>query len=294
MIADKDITKRLLNEVWNRKFYYKQADDFIRKTFSAHGVFLEKLKSYSKKAQTILECGCGPATIIELICRKNQICYGIDISQSSINLAKERLKSKKNIKLSVGNIEKLSFPNNSFDLVYATAVFEHLAHPEKALLEMIRVTKKGGILIIMSPNFGSPFFPSFCFPNNFIARLKRCLVIIIKSHLYLLKKPNELDWNKVYPLALSKHKYQPDWDTMAEPYLQTLLIFIKNRHFNILENFSSVQMLNTKISSALPFGSLFIRIFNLSLRRLFFWIEKIRLAPYCYFGPDLFVVAKKM
>jgi SAM-dependent methyltransferase len=41
--------------------------------------------------------------------------------------------------------EQMSFPSGSFDIVYSRAVFEHLANPEKVLLEVDRVLRPGGV-----------------------------------------------------------------------------------------------------------------------------------------------------
>jgi SAM-dependent methyltransferase len=48
----------------------------------------------------------------------------------------------------VMSAEKLSFASASFDVVYALAVFQHLAHPELVLEEMSRVVRPGGVLYL--------------------------------------------------------------------------------------------------------------------------------------------------
>jgi ubiquinone/menaquinone biosynthesis C-methylase UbiE len=51
-----------------------------------------------------------------------------------------------------GDISKLPFPNQSFDLVTANMVFEHLQEPRTQLAEIFRVLRPGGRLIFHTPN----------------------------------------------------------------------------------------------------------------------------------------------
>lgn len=65
----------------------------------------------------------------------------------------------------VGDIHSLSshFPPASFDVVYCISVFEHLANPWKAVLEINKVLKPGGILFV----FTHPTFPEHASPWDF-------------------------------------------------------------------------------------------------------------------------------
>lgn len=65
----------------------------------------------------------------------------------------------------VGDIHDLSshFPAESFDAVYCVSVFEHLAMPWKAALEINKVMRPGGLLFI----FTHPTFPSHAQPWDF-------------------------------------------------------------------------------------------------------------------------------
>lgn len=49
------------------------------------------------------------------------------------------------------DIEKLTFPDNSFDLVITQDVFEHLRHPWRGFTEVRRVLKPGGVHIFTVP-----------------------------------------------------------------------------------------------------------------------------------------------
>ncbi len=59
------------------------------------------------------------------------------------------------------DIHRLPFGDDSFDLVLNQAVLEHVAHPEIATREMIRVCKEGGLILsevaFMQPLHGVPY-----------------------------------------------------------------------------------------------------------------------------------------
>ena len=93
------------------------------------------------KVSSILDVGCGEGfTLKKLeehkIGKKNE---GIDNSATAIKLGH---KIYPNLKLAEGDIYNLKYADSSFDMLICTEVLEHLDDPEKAVLEMKRVTKK--------------------------------------------------------------------------------------------------------------------------------------------------------
>lgn len=71
-----------------------------------------------------------------------------------IEMAEELIKTNKDksIKLEIGDVENLHFDNDSFDIIVACAIIEHVDDPRKMLSECYRVLRKNGILIITTPN----------------------------------------------------------------------------------------------------------------------------------------------
>ena len=63
----------------------------------------------------------------------------------------------KRINIKQGSIYKLPYRDNYFDFVICSEILEHLSDDKKALLEVERVLKPSGFLIITVPNYNFPF-----------------------------------------------------------------------------------------------------------------------------------------
>lgn len=280
--------KQLTKSFWIKKAYFVSARKATLDGFSKN-LGLQKLKEYSRRASEVLDCGCGDGTMIEMIWRPQASFWGVDISQKAVSHGQKRLKDKSNVHLQVGDLEKLEFPDERFDLVYTAYTLEHLDKPKRVIKEMIRVTRKNGYLILIGPNYGSPINPSPSSPPEGATLTSRAVKQFIKSHLYLFKKPNNLDWIKVEPLCLKKGRWQPDWDTVVEPYLQTLLFFLKKNGIRNIE--SKTHLVEGKEKEAVP-PTLKMRLLRLAKKTVEF-LEKLNIPPYKYFGPDFLVVGRK-
>lgn len=110
----------------------------------------------------VLEAGCGigAQTVILSKNSPNAQITSIDISEDSLNLAKERAAGEgvKNVEFCVENIFDLPFEDESFDHIFVCFVLEHLKEPVKALTCLRRVLKKGGTITVIEGDHGSCFF----------------------------------------------------------------------------------------------------------------------------------------
>lgn len=102
---------------------------------------------------SVLDVGCGEGfTLARLNKEKIGKSYeGIEYEESAVELAR-KLYPKLTFKQ--GDVYKLPYKTNSFDLVVCTEVLEHLAEPKKAYKELLRVSNK--YVLISVPN--EPFF----------------------------------------------------------------------------------------------------------------------------------------
>jgi SAM-dependent methyltransferase len=107
---------------------------------------------------TLLDCGCATGSItvgLAKVVAPGQVT-GVDISDIEIERAQARAAEAglPNICFTVGNIYQLDFPNNSFDALFSHNVLEHVAEPARALREMYRVLKPGGVVGIRDIDMG--------------------------------------------------------------------------------------------------------------------------------------------
>lgn len=102
---------------------------------------------------TVLDVGCGEGFTLARLHKEKigKTFEGIEYDQAAVDLG-NKLYPTLNIKH--GDIYKLPYRNNSFDLVVATEVLEHLENPKKAYRELLRVSRKYVLLSV--PN--EPFF----------------------------------------------------------------------------------------------------------------------------------------
>lgn len=123
-----------------------------RDLFEREQKSLEYIKQH-KAAKEILDVGCGDGLFMDklrdaLSDRKKVAIWGVDYSKYKLKKAEE-----KGHKVKWCDLEKgLPFEDNTFDVIYAAELIEHLYNPDFFLEECYRVLRKGGVVIISTPN----------------------------------------------------------------------------------------------------------------------------------------------
>ena len=106
----------------------------------------------------VLDVGCGSGVYLKEFFSMGFDCYGLDISQEMVEACGRLLGAEEHsdrIHLSRGEVEKLPFPDATFDLVICIGVLGYLLRDEKALAELKRVVKPGGYLLVNLTNMYS-------------------------------------------------------------------------------------------------------------------------------------------
>lgn len=98
----------------------------------------------------VLSVGCGPGNILRAISASQPTirATGIDISQTRIEQARKRSAGNPNIQFFCGNAIEMQFPRRTFDVVYMRMLLQYLSQKERAVAEMVRVTKPGGMVLL--------------------------------------------------------------------------------------------------------------------------------------------------
>ena len=106
----------------------------------------EKIKNLK-----ILDVGASTGIIDNILAKSFKEVIGTDIDKEAIVFAKKSFK-KKNLKFKVEDAMKLTFKDNSFDVVICTHVYEHVPNPKKLFSEIYRVLKPGGVCYLAAQN----------------------------------------------------------------------------------------------------------------------------------------------
>lgn len=98
----------------------------------------------------VLDCGCGSGGITLGLAQAVHpgSVIGIDVAKAEIERCQLQAIDKgiDNVRFEVANVYSLPFPDCSFDAAFAHNVLEHVSEPGRALNEMSRVLKPGGII----------------------------------------------------------------------------------------------------------------------------------------------------
>jgi ubiquinone/menaquinone biosynthesis C-methylase UbiE len=101
----------------------------------------------------VLEIGLGSASDFIRWARNGAKLSGRDLTEASVNLAKERLTLEGlTADVAVGDVESLEFESNSFDIVYSYGTIHHTPDTPAAVRELYRVARPGGTVRVMIYN----------------------------------------------------------------------------------------------------------------------------------------------
>lgn len=112
-------------------------------------IFYDNLYKDIPKESKILEIGIGTGELTKFVKEKNELSempasyIGIDSSPSMLSHVKD-----KDIEIITGDAHRLSFVDNSFDVVIMRGVLHYLENPQTVFNEIFRVLKSGGQFIL--------------------------------------------------------------------------------------------------------------------------------------------------
>ena len=115
---------------------------------------------------SLLDCGCGPGPLTMGLAEAVDPgrAVGIDIEPTMVEWAKRAAADRgiSGVEFRVADVYDLPFVDGEFDVVFSSAVIEHLSDPVRALAEMRRVTKPGGIVAVIKTDWSFPFIVPEC------------------------------------------------------------------------------------------------------------------------------------
>ncbi len=111
----------------------------------------ENINSLLPKRGRLLDFGCFKGNFCNFMKQKGWEVTGVDISKEAIDYGKNKL----GLDLYCGELEKVNFSKNSFDLITMWGVIEHLPDPRRIIGELKALLKHQGLMVIKTQSQNS-------------------------------------------------------------------------------------------------------------------------------------------
>ena len=243
-------------------------DSIVYRTLSGHlrkKWIVDSLRGFPRG--NLLDCGCNVGTLSRGW-QKGAV-FGIDISYAV--LKKGKILSSQTSYLQADLCDMKMFKKNSIDNAIACEVIEHLEAADRFLDDLYSVMKKGGLVLITSPNFTSVR------PGRVPLGILRSFGIEYgtrgKEYLHTAYKPTELAALALRSgfTILKRGSFEAElrgWlkpATMFRRYLETLCLHLapSSRILQLLmRGFNSLEINAFNILDTFNFGALLRRLFS--------------------------------
>lgn len=151
-----------------------------------------------QSAIRILDVGCGTGANLEMLANFGE-SEGVDVSDDALEFCKA-----KGLKVHKGLAEELPFEDESFDVVTALDVVEHLDDDISGLKEMNRVMKKSGRALIFVPAFMWLWGVQDDISNHRIRYTKRQIVERLEKSGFEIERATYANWTFFAPILAGR------------------------------------------------------------------------------------------
>lgn len=105
------------------------------------------VRQHAAENPRILDVGTADGLMLDIVCQATHpsLAVGIDLSWELLQT------NARKVPILMADAERLPFSASSFDAVIATAIIEHVPHPDKFVDEIRRVLKPNGVCVITTP-----------------------------------------------------------------------------------------------------------------------------------------------
>ncbi|GAB4011211.1 class I SAM-dependent methyltransferase [Nocardioides ultimimeridianus] len=115
------------------------------------------LLPHLRPTDTLLDVGAGPGTITADLAGHVAAVTATEVGPAELDLARTTAAERgvANIAFAEADVHTLHFDDDTFDVVHAHQVLQHVGDPVQALREMARVTKPGGIVAARDSDYAA-------------------------------------------------------------------------------------------------------------------------------------------
>jgi 2-polyprenyl-3-methyl-5-hydroxy-6-metoxy-1,4-benzoquinol methylase len=121
--------------------------------YNAYHAFVESMAARVVRtgAQRVLNVGCAQATLDLVLAERGVEMTSLEIRDGFLEYAKQRWE-RGNITWLLGDFFQLEVPGAPFDFVMSHHVIEHVADPLRFVRKMARMVRRGGQVLVTTPN----------------------------------------------------------------------------------------------------------------------------------------------
>lgn len=163
VFVKENVDKNIIHDLYQKTYFYNTAwylldkekylgyDDYVGDRDNIRNKFGSIIKVIKHYIDTgpLLDIGCGLGFFLELAQEKGfNPVKGIDISTYAVEYCRENLK----LDVQQGEIKDFVFPSQNFNIITMFDVIEHFKNPKSTLLEINRILKDSGFLVIVTPD----------------------------------------------------------------------------------------------------------------------------------------------
>ena len=101
----------------------------------------------------VLDVGCGTGFATEALLERTEHVHGLDQSAHQLQRAYAKFGKRGPVRFYRGDAERLPFADGAFDVVWSSGSIEYWPNPVDALAEFRRVTRPGGQVLVVGPDY---------------------------------------------------------------------------------------------------------------------------------------------